>query len=80
MSSLVVSEAEVRAILEEGDVVEVSAEPSGGLKRIYNGTIDTTPIHVVAIDLEDVQLTVVVTVYEPTLDRWTDQFRRRRPN
>jgi len=42
------------------------------------GWTDTRPVHVVAADNDEDQLTVVITVYEPDPQLWEPGFKTRR--
>lgn len=40
--------------------------------------IDQRPVHVVAANNEDDGETIIITVYEPSPDKWSDGYTRRR--
>ncbi|HEY6230864.1 MAG TPA: DUF4258 domain-containing protein [Pyrinomonadaceae bacterium] len=69
--------AEVRGVLEDGELIEeYNADiPPRYLMLGWHGT---RPIHVVAEDDPVARETIVVTAYEPDLDRWKAGFRERR--
>jgi len=73
-----ITEVDVRDVLERGEVIEEVREVDSQMKRLYLHYVDSRPIHVVAIDNEEMQCTVVITAYEPDLMRWEQGFRKRR--
>jgi len=77
MASRAVSEVEIRDVLENGKVIEERPDDVPCPPRVMLGWVRGRPIHVVATEGEEGE-TVIVTVYEPEPDRWTDAFTRRR--
>ena len=73
-----ITEVDVRDVLEGGEVIEEVRDEHRQIKRLYLHHVDSRPIHVVAIDNEEMQCTVVITAYEPDLMRWEQGFRKRR--
>jgi hypothetical protein len=73
-----ISDADVRGILENGEVIEAYPHDLPYPSRLMLGFCDGRPVHVVASDDTDAQVTVVVTVYEPDPTKWDKIFRRRR--
>lgn len=77
MASRVVSEIDIRDVLENGETIKERPDDSPYQTRLMLGWVGSRPLHVVAAEGEKDE-TIVVTVYEPEPDRWTDGFRRRR--
>lgn len=71
-------EREVYEAVKNGMVIEEYAddEPYPSI-LVYGKTENDRPIHCVCAYSEDDDLTIVVTVYEPDVNKWTD-FRRRK--
>ena len=78
MSKRVISEVEVRDVLENGETIEENPQDEPYPSRLLLGWVESRPIHVVVAESAAVDETIVVTVYEPEPDRWTDGFRRRK--
>ena len=66
----------IERMLEHGEVIEEIRDEYGQMKRLYLHHADSRPIHVVVIDDEQVNCTIVITAYEPDLIRWEQGFRR----
>ena len=73
-----ITEIDVRDVLHSGEVIEEVRGQESQMKRLYLHHVDSRPIHVVAIDDEQVNCTVVITAYEPSLTRWEQGFRKRK--
>ncbi len=69
---------DVLHVLATGDVIEDYPDDTPYASRLLLGWRGVRPIHVVAADNVDGRETIVVTVYEPDLALWEDDFRRRR--
>jgi hypothetical protein len=71
--------AEFRSLLDgEAEVVEESEVVEGQLKELVLYVDWLRPLHVVVV-VDDVHREErLVTVYEPSTDRWSDDFRTRR--
>jgi hypothetical protein len=72
-----ISEVEVRAVLEDGEVIEENPDALPYPSRLVLGWVDQRPIHVLASH-PDATTIVVITVYEPDRARWQNGFRRRK--
>ncbi len=72
-----VSEAEVREVLESGEVIEEHPDSVPCPTRLMVGRVDRRALHVVAA-FPAPGIIVVVTVYEPDPTRWKPGFRQRR--
>ena len=73
---------EIREVLENGEVISERPDASPIPKYTMLGwtRYGNRPLHVVAADDEDADVTYVLTVYEPDPDLWTDDFRKKRDN
>ena len=71
-----ITEVDVRDVLHSGEVIEEVGGQESRMKRLYLHHVDSRPIHVVVIDDEQVNCTIVITAYEPDLIRWEQGFRR----
>ena len=71
---------EIRKVLKHGEIIQEHPEASPFPKyKVLGWTrYGTRPLHVVAADDEEEDVTYVITVYEPNPDRWTDDFRQKR--
>ena len=78
MSRRNISEADVRYILEIGKTIETYPEDQPYPSRLVLGWREGRPIHVVAADNQAESETIIITVYEPDLDRWEPGFETRR--
>ena len=77
MAGRVVSEVDIGDVLEHGEMIEERPDDAPYPTRVVLGWAGSRPLHVVAAEGEEDE-TIIVTVYEPGPDRWTDGFRRRR--
>lgn len=71
--------AEVNDAIMDGIVIEdyPKTEPYASC-LIFGQTVNKRPLHVVcALDAED-NLAIIITVYEPSKDRWDGSARRKR--
>ncbi len=73
-----ISEAEVRQVLETGTVIESYLDDEPYPSRLVLGWSGERPIHVVVASNPDQDEIIVITVYEPDLDRWERGFSERR--
>ena len=69
---------EVEAVVLAGEVIAEWYEHDDEHYGLFLGFSDARPIHAVVARRVD-GTCVVVTVYEPKSERWTSQFKRRRP-
>jgi hypothetical protein len=79
MEQRVIDEETAAIVVERGEVIEDTHHAGRGLPtRVYFDRVDGRPVHVV-VAYESVEARgLVITVYEPTLDRWMPGFRERR--
>lgn len=61
-----------------GRVIESYPEDRPYPSRLILGYADDRPLHVVAAEAEDLNRTIIVTVYEPDPALWEPEFRQRR--
>jgi Domain of unknown function (DUF4258) len=73
-----ISEAEVRRVIETGEVIVRYRDDRPYPSRLILGWSAGRPLHVLAADHAADRETVVVTVYEPDPALWDRAFRRRR--
>lgn len=73
-----ISEIDVRAVLEGGEIIEDYPDDTPYPSRLVLGWQDRRPIHVVAAESADAEETIVITAYQPDTDLWEPGFRRRR--
>ncbi|RME12894.1 MAG: DUF4258 domain-containing protein [Ardenticatenia bacterium] len=74
-----ISIEEVRHIVEHGEVIENYPDDKPYPSRLVLGWIGNRPIHVVVAHNQEDNVWIVVTAYEPDPQRWSDDFRQRRP-
>ena len=73
-------ETDVREVLEHGDMIENRVDQFGMPAKLYLGFVMKRPLHVATVDIDELKRTEIITVYEPTLERWDPGFRtRKRP-
>ncbi len=68
----------VRQVLAEGKEIESYPADFPYPSRLMMGWIGLRPLHVIAADNAAANETIIVTVYEPDLDRWETGFERRK--
>ena len=73
-----ISKADVQFVLETGKTIEAYPEDQPYPSRLILGWEGARPIHVVAADNLVGHETIIITVYEPDLDRWEQGFETRR--
>jgi hypothetical protein len=70
--------AEVRAIVERGEVIEDRPDDLPYPSRLLLGAVRSRALHVVVADDAASATAIVVTVYEPDPALWQPGFKRRR--
>jgi hypothetical protein len=73
-----ISTEDVRHVLATGNIVEAYLDDQPYPSRLMLGWRGSRPIHVVAVDNQAEQQTIIITVYEPDLTRWEPGFERRK--
>ncbi|MCC7163596.1 MAG: DUF4258 domain-containing protein [Anaerolineae bacterium] len=69
---------QVRAVLEQGEVIEDYPDDTPYPSRLLLGWIDQRPLHVVAAYNAEQQQVIIITAYEPEAERWDREFKRRK--
>jgi hypothetical protein len=72
-----ISEKDVRRILMMGETIEEYADDTPYPSRLILGWIEGRPIHIVAADNSRDAEEIIITVYEPDREKWSDDFKRR---
>lgn len=67
---------EVAHVVDSGEVIEEYPDDYPYASRLVLGHPNSRPLHVVAADSDSE--TIIITVYEPSLDEWEADYRRRR--
>ncbi len=73
-----VNEKDVRFVLETGEMKEEYPNDAPYPSRLVLGWVRNRPLHIVIADNNVQNETIIVTVYEPEQDKWSDDFRRRK--
>ncbi len=68
----------VEDVLETGDIIALYDRDRPYPSRLDLGCSGVRPLHGVAADDPESDITIVITVYPPDPDMWTRDFRRRR--
>ena len=73
-----ISEPDVLQVLSGGKVIEdyPTDQPYPSCLRL--GFIKTRPLHVVTAEATTEATTIIITVYEPDLERWEPGFEKRK--
>ncbi len=74
-----ISVEDVRSVLQRGEAIEVYPADAPFPSRLVLGWSGGRPLHVVAADDADSDITVVITVYQPDPTLWDRHFRKRQP-
>ncbi len=69
--------ADIRSVLENGEILESYPDDKPLPSRLLLGWIEFRPLHIVAAYRARTDEEIIITVYEPDTDKWTDDFRRR---
>jgi hypothetical protein len=73
-----ISRDDVLAVIAQGDTIAAYADDTPYPSRLLLGSAGTKPLHVVLASDEVAGLCIAVTVYEPTLEHWSGDFRMRK--
>lgn len=73
-----ITEIDVRDAIEHGETIEEYSTDEPYPSRLVLGGPAGRPLHVVIAENAEANEAIVVTVYEPDLQRWEAGFRRRR--
>jgi hypothetical protein len=69
---------EFEAALKDAETIEEHALPDGTTKELLLALGWKRPLHVVVVLYDARREERIVTVYEPTAEQWTPDYRRRR--
>jgi hypothetical protein len=72
-----IGEDDVRVVLRTGERIEGYPDDAPYPIYLMLGRAGIRPLHVVAADNDEDRETIVITVYEPDLERWDAELRRR---
>lgn len=78
MAKRLISEADVRHVLEVGEVIEDYPEDRPYPSKLLLAWIAAKPLHVVVAEDAANRELIVITAYEPEPEKWDSSFRRRR--
>jgi hypothetical protein len=78
MFSRSISDECVEHVLENGEVIEVYPHSFPFPAKLLFGRCHKRSIHVVAAENSSKQQVIVITAYEPTLDKWEPDMKTRR--
>ncbi len=73
-----VSEEEVRNVVVTGETIEEYPDDSPYPSRLILRWQGARPLHVVVADNANGRENIVITVYEPDLNEWEPDFKRRK--
>lgn len=73
-----ISVADVRRVVETGEVIESYPDDTPYPSRLVLGWSGSRPVHVVVADNVAARETVVITAYQPDSALWSKSFRQRR--
>ena len=69
---------EVNYVLQNGIILMEYANDKPYSSKLLMSFCNERPIHVVCSDNEKDEVTVIITVYQPTLDIWENNFKTRK--
>lgn len=73
-----ISGDEIREVIRSGKTIEAYPDDRPYPSRLICSDVSGRILHVVAADDESTQTCIIITAYEPTLERWEPGFERRR--
>lgn len=73
-----ISDQDVRVVLKNGKTIEEYPTDVPFPSKLIFGQINNRPIHVVVAENQITNETIIITVYEPSLKKWNDDFETRR--
>ncbi|MBN1655883.1 MAG: DUF4258 domain-containing protein [Deltaproteobacteria bacterium] len=73
-----ISMTEIEYMIEQGEVIEQYLDDKPFPSRLLLATPHSRPLHVVAADEIESDITQVITAYQPDPDQWDNGFRRRK--
>jgi len=72
-----INEQDVRHILIKGETIEEYSDDVPYPSRLILGWIGDRAIHIVAADNKEENEIIVITVYEPDSNKWSNDYKRR---
>jgi hypothetical protein len=69
---------DVLAVIAQGKTIAEYADDKPYPSRLLLGFVGARPLHVILASDDEAVLCIVVTVYEPTVEHWSGDFRARR--
>lgn len=73
-----ITEADVLHVLKTGKAIEEYPTDQPYPSRLTLGFVNNRPIHIVIAEATDEAVIVIITVYEPDLERWHPGFQQRK--
>lgn len=73
-----IADAEVAEAVDRGEVIESYPTDTPYPSRLLLAHVGARALHVVAADVPETDETVIITVYEPGLDKWGADLRTRK--
>ena len=73
-----ISDQDLFQALKSGEVIEDYPEDTPYPSKLILGWSGSRPIHIVAADNHKESETIIITAYEPDLDQWEPDFKRRK--
>ncbi|MDE3166242.1 MAG: DUF4258 domain-containing protein [Acidobacteriota bacterium] len=68
----------VLAVIADGETIAEYRDDTPFPSRLLLGVANSKPLHVVLASDEQAQRCIVVTVYEPASEHWSEDFRTRK--
>jgi hypothetical protein len=65
-------------VLATGEIIEEYPKDTPYPSRLFLGWRGNRPLHVVVADCKEAGEAIVVTVYEPAIKEWEEDFKRRK--
>lgn len=78
MFSRQINDENVRYVIKKGEVIEDYPNDTPYPSKLILGWIGSRPLHIVVAENKDQEELIIITVYEPNLDKWETDFRRRK--
>jgi hypothetical protein len=69
---------DVKHVLDTGEIIREYPDDAPYPSRLILGFVGERPLHVVVAENSEDRETIVITVYEPDIDKWKDGFRGRK--
>lgn len=69
--------ADVRSVLQHGEQIEGYPDDEPYPSRLILGWVHDRPLHVVVAEDPSSGKLIVITVYEPDSEKWSDDFKER---